>query len=220
MKSLSLRARERQKTAGSKKNVPVKDWVRRCLTYVIIAAVTFCAGIYVGRKSIDPPAEIPPTEKLEPAGTEDQKKTVTKDIESLEFYEKLKKKEPAAPAIKSKKAPVAPTKQVEKKAPEKPTDKKPGKKTALKKTKPVKPSAPSYIIQVASFTEPENADNLSKKLNQAGFKTRIRKTMKANKNWYTVYLGPYKSKAEAQTILPKIRKHQKSAFVMKKARPK
>ena len=220
MKSLSLRARERQKTAGSKKNVPVKDWVRRTLTYVIIAAVTFCAGIYVGRKSIDPPAEVPLTEKPEPAATEDQKKTVTKDIESLEFYEKLKKKEPAAPAVKSDQAPIAPTQKVEKKASEKPIDKKPVKKTAPPKAKPVKPSAPSYIIQVASFTESGNADNLSKTLNKAGFKARILKMVKNKKKWYTVYLGPYNSKAEAKKVLPKIRKHEKTAFLMKKKQSK
>jgi DedD protein len=70
---------------------------------------------------------------------------------------------------------------------------------------PVAPSLHGWIIQVASFSSSNNAEEVADKLRTAGFQARIEQAQVKGRTVYRVQVGPEADKARAEALLERIR---------------
>lgn len=66
----------------------------------------------------------------------------------------------------------------------------------------------SYMIQVASMSTPEEADQLKAKLILAGYSTKVSKVVSNRRAWYRVMVGPYVDSKQAKRAQQAIRDQQ------------
>jgi len=92
-------------------------------------------------------------------------------------------------------------------------------KTEIKKSEPVKtevkeatktettnkPSKQSYWIQVGSFSSMDTAEKTKGQLSANGYKSTIQTISSNGKTFHRVKLGPYATKADIDSLLPKIK---------------
>lgn len=74
-----------------------------------------------------------------------------------------------------------------------------------------------FIIQVASFRQPDQAESLKARLALNGFESKIQPIkIGANETWYRLYLGPFPDRISAQNTQKKLESEQKmNSLVMK-----
>jgi DedD protein len=70
---------------------------------------------------------------------------------------------------------------------------------------PVAATLQGWVIQVASFSKQDNADEVAGKLRSAGFDTRIEQAQVKGQTVYRVQVGPEADKARAEALLQRIR---------------
>ena len=191
---------------------------------VTVAIVCFASGFMVGRNTASSPAEsqVVASPVNQPIANQpvETKPTEEKEAEKLTFYDALPKgdqapmgsginlppQEKPEPAVVQQVA-VAP----EKVAPAIP-DKvfEPVKEAPVVKKEPVVKAATSsetdkYILQVASFPQPDEAGKLLGKLTQGGYDVYVQQADLGSKGvWYRVYVGPVTGKSKATTLQAKI----------------
>lgn len=106
-----------------------------------------------------------------------------------------------APPIAEEEKPIVEDEKNDKPKQEKPkTDKQP----EHKKEKP-KPKKGDFIIVIGSFTERENAERLSKQLDEKGFQTTIQKSIVFGQTMHRVIGGEFETKAEAEQQLEQMK---------------
>jgi DedD protein len=70
---------------------------------------------------------------------------------------------------------------------------------------PVAPTLHGWVIQVASFSKADNADEVAGRLRSAGFDTRIEKAQVKGRTVYRVQVVPEADKMRAEALLKRIR---------------
>lgn len=70
---------------------------------------------------------------------------------------------------------------------------------------PVAATLHGWVIQVASFSRADNAEEVAGRLRSAGFDTRIEQAQVKGKTVYRVQVGPEADKARAEGLLQRIR---------------
>ncbi len=78
-------------------------------------------------------------------------------------------------------------------------------------------SASKFYIQVASFRNIKAAAQLSEKLNREGYPAYTKTEPTAGKTtWYVVWIGPFDGATKVESVLTKVKKHEKTAYIVKK----
>lgn len=70
---------------------------------------------------------------------------------------------------------------------------------------PPRVSSTAWCVQVGSFTELQNAQDLVGKLKEKGYDSRIDQSTRNGANLFRVYVGSYANRQEAQTALDKLK---------------
>lgn len=191
---------------------------------VTVAVVCFASGFMVGRNTASTQVEpqVAAGTANQPIANQpvDAKPAEEKEAEKLTFYDALPKgdqapmgsginlppQEKPEPAVvqqvavaPEKVAPAIPDKVFE------PVKEEP----VVKKETVAKPSTGAdtdkYILQVASFPQPDEAGKLLGKLTQGGYDVYVQQADLGSKGiWYRVYVGPITGKSKATTLLTKI----------------
>ena len=73
----------------------------------------------------------------------------------------------------------------------------------------------AWVVQVASFSNQDNAVRMVERLQKGGYKAYRRKVKSQNKDVYRVFVGPYIEKESAQKSLKKISQLSESDVIMK-----
>lgn len=212
---------------------------------VTVAIVCFASGFMVGRNTAPRTAaalaednnnsRMPIAKKAVAAEPVEQKK----ETEKLTFYESLPKgeqqplgsginlppktEEKPEPAV-VKQVAVAPE-TVKTAIPEKVFQaakvEQPAPKPApvVKATKPqVDPEKVKYILQVASFPQPDEAGKLLGKLTQGGYDVYVQQADLGSKGvWYRVFVGPVTGKSRATALQGKIEKDFRVKPILRKS---
>ncbi len=209
---------------------------------VTVAIVCFASGFMVGRntaaKTAVSVAENDNASRMSIARKAVEAKAVEqkKETEKLTFYEALPKgeqqplgsginlppqteenTEPAkALVVKTETKQAIPAKvfeaaKVEQAAP-KPT-------SIVKSAKPqVDSEKVKYILQVASFSQPDEAGKLLGKLTQGGYDVYVQQADLGSKGvWYRVFVGPVTGKSRATSLQGKIEKEFKVKPILRKS---
>ncbi|PLY01103.1 MAG: hypothetical protein C0623_06050 [Desulfuromonas sp.] len=199
-----------------------------------IAIVFFASGYMVGRNSAqEETVDLTASEaKKVPAKKKIEKEAPEKKADELTFYESLPKGEqpPLGSGINlpvekpTAKAATATNEEVKKPIPEKvfqPT------KTESVETKaaPVQtasrpkadPETVAYILQVASFPQPDEAGKLLGKLTQGGYDVYVQQADLGSKGvWYRVFVGPVTGESKVSYLKAKIEKEFKVKPIVRK----
>lgn len=168
-----------------------------------------------------------PETKAAPAPTKPEiKKTPVQPAQTPAPTKPEVKKTPVQPAPATKQATPAPTKQAQAPAPKatpapatKPAttqQSKPATTTAQQAAKPAqtqaaKPAAAataakgSYWVQVGSYATTDAAEKTKQDLSAKGYKSSIQSITANGKTYHRVKIGPYASRSEVDTLLPKIK---------------
>jgi cell division septation protein DedD len=84
------------------------------------------------------------------------------------------------------------------------------------KTQEKPATAGSYVLQIASFKNVSDAEQLKAKLAMLGVASHVRKaTIKDGAVWHRVIAGPYKSKEAMESARAKLKQHGKNAMPIK-----
>lgn len=181
--------------------------LRQIVLLLFTAAVSFALGIIIGRSSapVQPIVKVTMPVEAQPATTQ-----------NFNFYKALPKGEttalgsginhaspqtaapaaitPAATSIETV-LPVATAEKIETTPIAAPTSSK-------------DPVQSAWILQAASSTSEENAQNLSKRLRSKGYKTEVKPFQVKGKTWYRVYVGPYSTDAATKEAAAKLSRQE------------
>lgn len=182
--------------------------LRQIVLLLFTAAVSFALGMFIGRSSapVQPIVKVTMPAEVQPATQQ-----------NFNFYKALPKGEttalgsginhgssqPAAPVETAAEAdnrmetvmPVAVTERAEATPPPETTSSK-------------DPVQGAWILQAASSTSEENAQNLSKRLRGKGYKTEVKPFQVKGKTWYRVYVGPYATDAATKEAAAKLSRQE------------
>lgn len=75
--------------------------------------------------------------------------------------------------------------------------------------------AASYVVQIGTYTGFNEVDQLKAQLSLSGFEVNVTPVQKNGKTLQRVWLGPYHSQAEAQTMQKQLQDNQISSKVLK-----
>ena len=207
-----------------------------------VAIVCFASGFMVGRNTapnIVAPvmAEESTRKPIAQKPAVDAEAKQEKEAEKLTFYEALPKGEqqplgtginlppqetqPEPAVIKQVAVPPEKVKQA---IPEKVFETAKVEQPAPKPAAVAKPSKPKsdpattrYILQVASFPQPDEAGKLLGKLTRGGYDVYVQQTDLGSKGvWYRVYVGPITGKSKATAMQGKIEKEFKVKPLLRK----
>ncbi len=73
-----------------------------------------------------------------------------------------------------------------------------------------------YVVQVASFQRPQDAERLKAALIMSGFEVQVQTVAQQRVNWYRVVLGPFASRADAQQMLALVARKQRIVGIIRK----
>jgi cell division septation protein DedD len=182
--------------------------LRQIVLLLFTAAVSFVLGMIIGRSSapIQPIVKVTMPVEVQPAAAQ-----------NFNFYKALPKGEttalgsginhgssqPTAPA----KTPAATSNRIETVMPEAATERTETTPTAAP-TSSKDPVQSAWILQAASSTSEENAQNLSKRLRSKGYKTEVKPFQVKGKTWYRVYVGPYATDAATKKAAAKLSRQE------------
>ncbi|MDO9081148.1 MAG: SPOR domain-containing protein [Desulfuromonadales bacterium] len=182
--------------------------LRQIVLLLFTAAVSFALGMFIGRTSapVQPIVKVTMPVEVQPA-TE----------QNFNFYKALPKGEtpalgsginhgsarPAAPA----ETPAATDNRMETDTPLATTER--AETTPTAAPKPGKdPAQGAWILQAASSTSEENAQNLGKRLRSKGYKTVVKPFQVKGKTWYRVYVGPYATDVATKEAAAKLSRQE------------
>jgi cell division protein FtsN len=182
--------------------------LRQIILLLFTAAVSFALGMIIGRSSapVQPIVKVTMPVEVQPA-----------TAQNFNFYKALPKGETTAlgsginhqrsqPAAREE-VPAATNNRMETVMPEPATERTEATPTAA--SKPGKdPAQSAWILQAASSTSEENAQNLSKRLRSKGYKTEVKPFQVKGKTWYRVYVGPYASDAATKEAAAKLSRQE------------
>lgn len=204
-----------------------------------VAIVCFASGFMVGRNTTPKPgsgmAENAATSKpVTKTPTETGAPADKKETEKLTFYEALPKGDqpplgsginlpPKEKASKDEavKEVIIQEEVVKKPIPEKvfapvKAQKPPPKPAPAVKPK-VDPASIRYILQVASYPQPDEAGKLLGRLTRGGYDVYVQQADLGSKGiWYRVFVGPITGKSQAETLQARIEKEIKVKPLLRK----
>lgn len=80
---------------------------------------------------------------------------------------------------------------------------------------PTEPSSGTYVVQVASFSRPADAERLRERLAQLGLSTSIQTaTLQNGKTAYRIRTGAYSSKPEAERVRALLKQHGQDGMMI------
>ncbi len=154
-----------------------------------------------GRKAADQPSAAPAQEEPAPAARQAQETAPTPALPDPAQERRNRRKARNAAA---EEAPPAPAPAVPELAPA------PAKAAKTAKATPA-PAVPkgSYVIQVFSSPDQAQAERIRGKLVDGGQKAYLSPIDRGGRTMYRVRIGPFKTRADAQTVADKVRKGYK-----------
>lgn len=198
---------------------PDADRPRRQLFLLLFtAAVSFSLGVIIGRSS----APVQPIIKVTMPATEVQ----PAEAQNFNFYKALPKGETTAMGsginhgspLPAATAPLPPAtvSSKERAIPAEPSEIATAPQVSTPKSSKEERHDDAWILQASSTPREEDAQQLSKRLRNKGYKTEVKPVLIKGKTWFRLYVGPYGTAAAAKEAAAKLSRQEKLAPIARK----
>lgn len=230
----------RQALSRSERRMERRQVLILLLLVVATGLVCFALGVMVGRNAAPrvietqevatPPVAHIPVAATPPAGepqaVQGQTPAGTDSPANLTFYDNLPRGEqpPLGSGINLPPAAATPEPAAPQPAPRATSSSKPATPSpepppapAPRTTRPAAAAGGSYVVQVASFSSPDDAGVLQARLAKKGLEAYVQQANLGSKGtWYRVFVGPLASATAAQQVAARIKAEEKVSPLVRK----